>query len=317
MTVKPVLNLKIQDTERMAQVCKALGSESRLNIVKSIWGKPMIISELAALLNLPMSTTTMHLKLLEEAGIIKITPLPGSRGSQKLCGLVREFVEVDLSLDRMEAEGTNLLFEQDMPIGNYFDYEVQAPCGMASSEGQIGYVDEPQSFSVPERFQAQILWFSQGYLEYRFVTKVLKMPGIAIDRIEFLLELCSETFYYNDQWPSDISVWINNQEIGLIESPGDYGGRPGKLNPDWWPDFVTQYGDLHHVTLTNTGTTIDANHMVNHTIESLGIKNGDAIKFKIGVKGDARNCGGMNLFGNRFGDHNQAIVMKVYGKKMS
>jgi len=35
------------------------------------------------------------------------------------------------------------------------------------------------------------------------------------------------------------------------------------------------------------------------------------INLKVGVKSDAVNVGGINLFGKGFGDHNQDILMRI------
>ena len=47
------------------------------------------------------------------------------------------------------------------------------------------------------------------------------------------------------------------------------------------------------------------------TINSLNLKNGLKTILKIGVKPDAKNCGGMNLFGEKFGDYNHSIIFSA------
>lgn len=58
--------------------------------------------------------------------------------------------------------------------------------------------------------------------------------------------------HYNNDWHSDITVWINNQEIGTWTVPGDFGDKRGKLNPDWWNADQTQYGLLKIWTINDT-----------------------------------------------------------------
>lgn len=48
------------------------------------------------------------------------------------------------------------------------------------------------------------------------------------------------------------------------------------------------------------------------TIQDLGIDYNSYITFKFEVPKDTANCGGLTLFGEDFGDHNQAIRIKAY-----
>lgn len=57
--------------EQTAKYFKALAEPSRLKILAALVEKPMYIELLAVRLNLAASTTSFHLKKLEEAGIIK------------------------------------------------------------------------------------------------------------------------------------------------------------------------------------------------------------------------------------------------------
>ena len=313
MTNKSFIELEIKEIEKTALVCKALSSESRLRILNTIVEQPAIISELASRLSIPPSTMTMHIQLLEKAGLIKVTPLPGSRGAQKRCGPIIDGVSIDIIHSLPISNTSRLLFQQDMPIGNYFDFQVSAPCGIASEQGYISHDDDPEGFFSPERFSAQIIWLSYGYLEYRFPTSALLGTGNQVDRIEFMIEMCSETFSYNEDWRSDVSFWINGNELGTIECSGDHGGRNGKNNPAWWPNYATQFGDLHHITITNERCNIDSQSASNHSLSSLSIEEHNEIRVRIGVKPDARFAGGLNLFGPLFGDFGHGILMQVYG----
>lgn len=70
------LNLKyisdeIEVPTELSQTFKALGDESRLKIVKLLWGAPATTQYLANVLGLAQSTVSAHLKLLKSAGILK------------------------------------------------------------------------------------------------------------------------------------------------------------------------------------------------------------------------------------------------------
>lgn len=313
MVNKSIIELDISNIEKTALVCKALSSQSRLRILNSIILQPAIITELSSKLEIPLSTMTMHIKLLEQAGLIKVTPLPGSRGAQKRCGPIVDQVTINIIHSLPAFSSSSLIYEKDMLIGNYFDYQVTAPCGMASSEKNLIMDDSPDGFSSLDRLDAEIIWMTTGFLEYRFPPNSISSNETTIDRIEFLLEICSETFGYNEEWRSDVSFWINDNEVGIIECSGDHGGRNGKHNPSWWPEYATQFGDLHHITITQTGCSIDAQPTSNHTISSLQLNNENENRVRIGVKPDARYAGGFNLFGKNFGDYAHGVLMQVYG----
>ena len=313
--ITPSLHMDLKNPEITALVCKALSSEVRLKILDLLTDYPKNISDLADILDIPMSTMTTHIRLLEQANLIGITVLPGSRGTQKRCSLTIN--HIDLTLNEPKASdytASRLIRSEEMPIGNYFDYEASAPCGMVSTEGDLILADDPGGFSSPSRMDAQLIWLTTGFLEYRFPINVSYPFRTDIERIEFSFEICSEAYGYNEFWPSDISIWINNQEIGCVKGPGDHGGRRGQLNPDWWSSANTQFGDLAKIVLLPNGCTVNADTTTEHTLHTLLAEDSQYISLKIGVKKDAQYCGGMNLFGSGFGDYPQAIVMKIYGK---
>src|SRR5260221_11031463 len=112
-----------------------------------------------------------------------------------------------------------------MPIGAYVDCQVRRTGGLLSESGPIGLLDDPASFYEPAHVDAQLFWLTQGYVEYRFPNR---LPSGAIPTaLELSREVCSEPPLYNLDWPSDITVWINGQEIGTGTSPSNSGERRG------------------------------------------------------------------------------------------
>ena len=102
-------------------------------------------------------------------------------------------------------------------------------------------MDETAVFYLPEHSEAQLIWFTQGYLEYRVNRSLLREAG-SMENVEISFEACSEAQGYNNDWPSDITLWINRREVGTFTSAGDFGGTRGAQNPAWWSDTMTQYG---------------------------------------------------------------------------
>jgi predicted transcriptional regulator len=180
-------------------------------------------------------------------------------------------------------------------------------CGLVSETGYIGHLDDPSAFYEPERIHAQLLWFRRGYIEYRFPNRI--PPDGTTESLEISFEVCSEAPLYHDDWPSDITVWINGREIGTWTCPADFGGEHGVLTPAWWDNSNSQYGLLKVWKLTAQGSYVDGVHVSKTTLADLDLATGDFVRVRIGIKADARNVGGLNLFGSHFGNYPQDIVL--------
>ncbi len=196
-----------------------------------------------------------------------------------------------------------------VPIGQFVDMQVSAPCGILSEHSIIGEMDEPRSFFEPERVGAQLIWFRRGYLEYRFPNRVPR--GSSIRNLELSMELCSEAPLHNLDWPSDISLWINGKELGTWTSPGDFGGERGLLTPQWWGSENTQYGLLKTWRINSEGSFIDGRRISNVKLDELELDDKPYVTVRIGIKPDARNDGGLNLFGSKFGNYETDMRMKL------
>lgn len=301
------LHLSIEDEKTLFTVAKALASEGRIDILKLLNHGSFNINEIAEKLNTPVSTTAMNVKILEEAGLIRTELQPGIRGSMKLCS--RKIDVIHMSLAKPQNISLDNTFYINMPIGNFVDCKIVAPCGMASEKSYIDVEDNPRAFYNTERVKAQIIWFSKGYIEYRFSNSILQY-GDPLS-VELSLELCSEAPNYRNNWPSDITIWINGIEVGTWTSPGDLGGRRGRLNPPWWPDTSTQYGILKTWKVNSKGSYIDEVYVSDVTIDDLELKKYDYISVRIGIKEDATHVGGITIFGEKFGDHEQNILMRI------
>jgi predicted transcriptional regulator len=172
----------------------------------------------------------------------------------------------------------------------------------------IAEVDNPLSFYEPDHIYAQLLWFRSGYVEYRFPNRL--PPEANLESLELSFEACSEAPLNHSDWPSDITVWVNNFEIGTWTSPADYGVERGILTPDWWSTINSQYGLLKVWKVTSQGSFIDGVQASTISLGDLANSLGTTYDVRIGIKEDAHNPGGVNLFGLKFGNYPQDIVMK-------
>ena len=130
-----------------------------------------------------------------------------------------------------------------MPLGLYTAYQVSRALRPVLDRGIIGLLDVPDHFLDPSRMQASLIWFGRGYVEYKFPNNA-KILNAEIETLEFSMELSSEVPGTNSDWPSDISLWVNDVLIGTWTSPGDFGDQRGIYTPRWWKLEGSQYGKL-------------------------------------------------------------------------
>ena len=229
------------------------------------------------------------------------------------CTLITEMAQAILdakvSLVAEKAETKSKSYIVEMPIGLYTECNVSAPCGMVGKESPLGVFDNPNIFFSPLRQQAECIWFESGSVTYTFPVTVDISEK---HRISFSMEVCSDTIYFNNNWPSDITLKINGVEVLTFTSPGNFGGKRGKYTPAYWPVTSTQFGLLKKCSGDKNGVYLDNTFVHNKlTIDDLHIAENDVIRFNIGVKKDAEYRGGISLFGKNFGDFDQSIIMKI------
>jgi predicted transcriptional regulator len=296
------------DGEEVLPVIKALASETRQAILALLTDQVLNVSELAATMNLPHSTVSFNINQLQAAGLVSVATEPGTRGTQKLCA--KRYDEVHIRLPGAAAERAPNVMSVVMPIGSYRGVDGRPSCGLVTENKIIGMLDDPRSFYEPDHVHAQLIWFAaDGWIEYAFPNN---LPyGVMLRSVELSMEICSEAPGHNPDWPSDISLFINDTEVGTWTCPGDYGGKPGLLTPAWWPLDRTTHGLLKQWTVTDQGSMIDGVALSAVTIEDLHLPASNHIKVRLAVKPDARHRGGMNLFGRRFGNYPQDILMRI------
>lgn len=288
-------------------VAAALSSDLRRSILVLLSERKLNINQIAAELGIPQSTAATNVMILEKANLISTKQLAGRKGAQKVCSLAAE--EVVLRLVPEDTELLSDVIETQMPVGLFTDFQAFTPCGMLSSTGVIGYYDDIDSFLNPHRATAQLIWFSRGYLEYRFPKNT--PVGARIVSLAVTAEVCSEFPGSKSDWPSDITVWVNGSEVGTWTSPGDMGDRRGALTPDWWRIGDSQYGFLKTWKTTDECSYVDGTRCSDTRIHDLKLDETPHITVRIGVKQDAENCGGMNLFGSGFGNYDRDIVLQI------
>lgn len=296
--------------ENSYPVLRGLASPVRIKILQLMHKRGAInVNEIAAALGLPQSTIATNVKILEEAELIETRISKATKGQQKICSA--RYGEIVIRLDADGPDAHDDVVDVAMPLGLYTSCMVSAPCGLCSLAGIIGVLDVPDLFLDPRRMGAALLWFGRGYVDYKFPNnaKVLKA---GIDAIEFSMELSSEVPGTNDNWPSDITLWVNGIPIGTWQSPGDFGDKRGTYTPRWWKLEGSQYGKLVTWRISNEGSTIGGEPSSDVTLADLKLAEHSSIRIRVGIAEDAKHPGGINIFGRGFGDHDQDIVMRLH-----
>jgi predicted transcriptional regulator len=286
---------------------KALASEQRIQLLNLLRKQSMNINDMAEVCSLPQSNVATNINILEKAGLVISEKVNAVRGSQKVCSTAFSDIIIGFAEEKKEQKNS---IDVEMPIGIFTKYDAESPCGLCSSEQIIGYLDTLESFLEPDRVKAGLLWMGKGFVEYKFPNNA-KYDDRRPKKLEVSAELSSEIPGTNKTWLSDITMWINNVEIGSWTSPGDFGDRRGIFTPAWWKLEGSQYGLLKYWSVTPEGSFVDGNKVSNVTLADLSLQEHSSIKVRIGIKDDANHVGGMNIFGKGFGNYDQGIILRL------
>lgn len=301
------LNVNPEESHR---VLRGLASPVRIKILKLVKKRGAInVNEIAAALGLPQSTIATNVKILEEADLIETRISKAAKGQQKICSA--RYAEIVIRLDDAGPERHDSVVDVAMPLGLYTSSAVSAPCGLCSPQGIIGVLDVPDVFLDPRRMGTALLWFARGFVDYKFPNNA-KILRQGIEAIEFSMELSSEVPGTNENWPSDITLWVNGIAIGTWRSPGDFGDKRGTYTPHWWKLNGSQYGKLTTWCITHEGSLIDGVKASGVTLADLKLAEHHSIRLRVGIAETAKHPGGVNIFGRGFGDHDQDIVMRLH-----
>ena len=85
-----------------AVIFRALANDTRVAILRYLGDRVVAVNQIAKDMGLPSSTATMHVTVLERAGLLHTELRPASRGLQKVCA--RTYDELVFDLPRGAAE---------------------------------------------------------------------------------------------------------------------------------------------------------------------------------------------------------------------
>jgi predicted transcriptional regulator len=288
------------------KVYAALASDTRLEIIRLLSQKERNIKELADILDISSAIVTRHIHQLENARLIKTVKIPGKSGLQKVSKLVVDHIQIEFPAKIYPDFKSKHV---ELPVGYYTNYSATPTCGLATEYKIIGTVDEPKYFMDPERMEAQIVWFTKGFLEYKITNPLSRKETLKLLEISF--EISSEFPYSNNVWPSDITFYVNNKRIGIWTCPGNFSDIRGKLTPEWWDDANSQYGLFKTIRISEHGCHFDGEILSDMTIKEFDLTE-DIVTFRIAVEDDAEHVGGATIFGKKFGNNDKDIVFQFY-----
>jgi predicted transcriptional regulator len=292
------------------EVLRGLSSPVRISILKLLHSRgPLNVNEISDALSLPQSTVATNVQVLESCDLIRTETVKATKGQQKICAA--RFDEIVLRFDDYDLKTRSNVIELSMPLGLYTNCNVSPPCGLCSSEAIIGLLDVPDFFLDPDRMKAGLIWFERGHVEYKFPNNA-KILQAEIEALEFSMELSSEVPGTNANWPSDISVWVNDVLVGTWTSPGDFGDKRGIYTPRWWKLEGSQYGHLKTWKITADGSYLDGEKTSDVTLDQLHLTEHHSIRLRVGIDEHAEHPGGVNIFGKGFGNHDQDIILRLH-----
>ncbi len=301
----PMLHIKTLDDG--LELFKALGSDTRIEILKTLLkDNTMSMNELADKLGITAGALTTHIKKLEACGLISTSNESASHGNQKICSITQDKILIELE----KALDSENVYDTSLKVGHYTASKIYPTCGLCSSDALIGEVDDPRYFEHPDRFSADMLWFTKGYVEYSIPNFIPSFQKIV--QLTLSVELSSEAPSVNDNWPSDIRFYLNDTYLGYWTSPGDFGNVRGLFTPDWWPPNWNQYGLLKLLVINHHGTFIDGLKISDVTIDQLNLDYRSSLRFRFAVEDGAEHVGGLTIFGSTFGNYGQDIKVRLH-----
>ena len=302
------VSLADDSLDDVAKIGLAFSNKKRVEMIKLIAQGVRTVTQLSKQLKMPTSNVLFHVQVLEDCGIIYTTHF------SKTMMIAPTFDRVLISIT--DPKIVKFIDEREVeysiPIGSYISVDYLADTINARDEnGELELnIDNIYDSS---RFKAQVLYARRGLFNYplRSIETDEKLKCMYIS-----FEACSEISAYDNTYKSDISVLINGQELVTYTCPGDFGGRKGNLNPDSYPSYYTQFGEMITIYVNEKGVYKNG-VLVNDEIKISDIKlnNKNQNILSIGNLPKSNLQGGINLFGEKLGDYPQAIKVKYTFEK--
>lgn len=305
--MESVDKMELDINNKSIVVYKALASEIRLSILRTLAQGSQTASSLAETLNMTQSGISKNIKLLADANLISVESSDNKR--EKLLTLSVQDINIHLP-ESIYPEYHQSTYS--IPVGNYFNIENILPsCGMVNRQHVIQRFDDPSTFLSAERMSAELLWFSSGEIEYQLPITIPDHKNLKLLDLSF--EIASEFPGSNNNWPSDIQFIINDSYVGTFTVKGNFSDVRGKNTPSWWDNNLSQYGTLIQLRISDRNTGVNGVPISDFNLDQLNTAQNSTLKIKFKISKTANNTPhGLTLFGKHFGNYSQDILVKSY-----
>ena len=139
-----IINYKLSDPTHEKDICRlgrALSVPDRLQILRVLQDKPYSVIEISSMLGLPVSSVSFHVKVLEEAKLIRIEYKPAQKGHMKLCSLGTILSTVFFTKVKETVEDE---IKVELPVGCYSECKV-SKAYMADGNDHLANHNQTQS----------------------------------------------------------------------------------------------------------------------------------------------------------------------------
>ena len=301
--------LEIHNLEEGLGLFKTLGSEVRLKIVWLLARNgEMNLNEIAGALGLTNGAITSHIRKLEECGMIRIHAASTGRGSQKRCALVHDRILLNM-LNTPEEKQTKV-YETVIRVGQYTDYAVNPPCGVVTAKGPAGGLEGVRSFAHPDRFEGELLWFHDGYVEYRIPN--LLPPDNQIVQLTISAELSSAEEGPSEEHSSEITFYLNGMQMGTPEYFQPQDATSGIFSPAWWKNKALSHGNPKLIVFNRSGVFMEGRKASSSGLGDMNLDETSDLRLRLETRPGKLHHGGCAIFGSGFGNYHQDIVVRVH-----
>ena len=304
------MNLSLDDEQidKVAKIGLALSNTKRVEMLKLIARGHRTVTSLSKLLKIPTSNVLFHIQVLEDCGLIYTMHL----SKTMMIAATFDDLLIKITDPKIIKFSDEKEIEYSIPVGAYIS--IDNLLDFLAARDENGPLDvNINNLYDSSRFKAQVVYVRRGLFNYPL--KSLESN----DKLKCLyisFEACSEVSAYDNDYKSDISVLVNGHELLTYTCPGDFGGRKGNLNPESYPSYYTQFGEMIAIHVNKNGVYKNG-VLINNDITIKDIKldkNGQNI-LSIGNLSKSRYQGGINLFGEKLGDYPQSIKIKYILEK--
>jgi predicted transcriptional regulator len=296
--------LIVTDFSEYEKIAQALSNKSRLKIINLLKSGDYNINEMAKALQMPVPTVTVNVQKLTQSGLVDFITASGKHGTQKICSLKYDRIIFSITDDlppaKHKADTIDSLMKLDIPLSTFINPSIHAPCGLADGIKILSTEDDEASF-FNKYEKISLIWFGEGRISFPLEVDLAMMESA--DFMEISFEGCSQHLFFDKNWASDITLWINGCEVETITTEIEDTKSNGKNTPDWWPKNKSQHGEILTWKIEKNSPAYQC---------MLNLPPGTAHEFTFGIKSDASNSRGLMIFGNDFGSHSQDIVVELF-----